>query len=46
MKSQPKKWTISELDGSNPRQVTLAQFMAEHAAKVEAAKRIFAASVV
>jgi hypothetical protein len=41
----PRTWTIRDLDGSNPRTVTLAQFLADNRAKADAAKAIHAANV-
>lgn len=40
-----RTWEISDIDGSNKRRVTLAQFLAENAIKAAAAKAIFAAAV-
>lgn len=37
------KYTISDIDGRNPRQVTLAEFMADHEARKAAAAPIMAA---
>jgi hypothetical protein len=38
-------WEIRDLDGSNRRRVTLAQFLAENRKRADEAKAIFAASV-
>jgi hypothetical protein len=38
-------WTISDLDGSNVRQVTLAEFKAEHRRKTAEAREIFRRAV-
>ena len=43
-KSAAKTWTISDLDGSNKREVTLAQFKAEHIRKCAEAQAIFEAN--
>jgi hypothetical protein len=40
-----RTWTISDLDGSNVRQVTLAEFKAEHQRKAAEAREIFRRAV-
>lgn len=40
-----RTWEISDLDGSNKRRVTLAQFLAENEARKREAEAIYAASV-
>ena len=41
-----KTWTIRDIDGSNPRQVTLAEFHAMNRQKADQAKAIFDKSVI
>ena len=41
-----RPWTIYDIDGSNPRVVTLAEFKEYHRQKCEEAKKAFVASVV
>lgn len=40
-----RRWTIYDIDGSNPREVTFAEFMARHRAAIANAQAIYAASV-
>ena len=40
-----KTWTIRDIDGSNPRQVTLAEFQEMNRQKADQAKAIFDKSV-
>jgi len=35
-----RTWTISDIDGKNPRTITLANFLAEHRAAVAAVKPV------
>jgi hypothetical protein len=45
MTAAEQTWKISDIDGSNKRRVTLAQFLAENRKRADEAKAIFAASV-